>query len=91
MSLAANPSEEQYLTALEVATLLRIGVDTVYRHIPCVHIGSVIRFPQSGLDSWIASQKTPSARARARSPFAPKPRRTRIPARGEDNTKESRS
>jgi excisionase family DNA binding protein len=89
MSLAAKPPEEHYLTALEVAKLLRVSIDTVYRHLPCVHIGGVIRIPLSALNSWITVHKAPSARARARSPFVPQPRRTRIPARGEDNTKGS--
>ncbi len=86
----ANPSEERYLTALEAATLLRVGVDTVYRHIPCVHIGSVIRIPLSALNSWIDGHKAPSARVRAKTPFSLKPRRTRIQARGEGNAKGSK-
>jgi predicted DNA-binding transcriptional regulator AlpA len=88
MSLPENLPKEQYLTALEVATLYRVGVDTVYRHVPCVRIGSVIRYPQSAVDSWIAAQKTPSARARARSPFVNRPKRVKVPERwrtkGED-------
>jgi predicted DNA-binding transcriptional regulator AlpA len=55
------------LTPAELAGLLGLATQTIYnRHsagasLPlCVRIGRVIRFPQSGIESWIAAQAEPT-------------------------------
>ena len=61
-----------YLTVQQVASLLQVSRDTVYRHLPCVRIGDAIRISAGALRNWIAHNTFPSAGTRARSPFARK-------------------
>lgn len=59
------------LTPAELAGLLGLATQTIYnRHSagaslpPCVRIGRLVRFPQSGIEDWIAAQaETPARKA----------------------------
>ncbi len=68
----AQPSltAPRYLTVGEVAELLHVSVDTVYRHIPCLRIGDSVRISPTALEAWIAAHSATSARRAAKSPFA---------------------
>jgi predicted DNA-binding transcriptional regulator AlpA len=58
------------LTPAELAGLIGLATQTIYnRHSagaslpPCVRIGRLVRFPQSGIEDWIAAQaETPASR-----------------------------
>ena len=54
MAMAVN---DTYLTAPEVAAMLRVRVSTVYTwaqhgRIPCLRVGGVIRFDRQELMTW---------------------------------------
>lgn len=53
---------QKLLTPAELAGLLGLATQTIYnRHStgaslpPCVRIGRVIRFPESGVEAWVAA------------------------------------
>lgn len=46
------------LTASEVAAMLQVNVETVYRlarkgELPCIHIGTAVRFSEKRILEWI--------------------------------------
>jgi predicted DNA-binding transcriptional regulator AlpA len=55
-------SEDRQLTAKEVAALIGISVDSVYRHIPCIRIGRTIRYSEVDVRQFLAKNTLPCAR-----------------------------
>jgi excisionase family DNA binding protein len=70
MSSPVNSDPAKPLTVKEVAERLNVSRDTVYRHIPCIRIGSSVRILSAVLESWLANNSATSARRKSRSPFA---------------------
>jgi Helix-turn-helix domain len=59
----ANDDEAHFLTAREVAEMLNVSVDTVYRHVPCTRIASgVIRYSPVAVKRFLDEKSLPSAR-----------------------------
>jgi len=57
-----EPAMDRYLTPPEVSEILRIPVVTLYgwKHRnygpPTISLGRLLRYPEQGLESWIASR-----------------------------------
>lgn len=72
MNEAAAPAAPPYLTADEVATLLRLSAKSVYRLIakdasfPATRIGGAVRVRSDRLDRWLADRTQGVARPRLR-------------------------
>jgi len=53
---------ERYMDVKEVATYLKLNVQTIYRKVklgqlPCVRAGGAIRFKMEDVDKWVKSGK----------------------------------
>ena len=65
-----------YLTAEDVAELLRVSVKSVFRWasedptMPALRIGRTVRFPQERLERWLSSREQGAGRSRRPSPVA---------------------
>jgi excisionase family DNA binding protein len=68
---AREPTEPNYLTALQVAELLQVDEKTVLRwslqdsSMPVLRRGRVVRFPRERLLTWLERQEPRSARRSA--------------------------
>ena len=68
---AREPTEPNYLTALQVAELLQVDEKTVLRwslqdaSMPVLRRGRVVRFPRERLLAWLERQEPRSARRSA--------------------------
>ncbi len=68
-----SASEHRMLFAKEVAAMIGISVDSVYRHVPCIRIGGTIRYSEADVKEFVAKNKLPRAR-RPKSSFASRKR-----------------
>jgi hypothetical protein len=70
-----DTDDKDSLTAKEVAELINLSVDTVYRHIPCTRIApGVIRYSRAAVKRFLDERSLPSAR-RPRTRFIRRKRR----------------
>lgn len=69
--LAREPTEPNYLSALQVAELLQVDEKTILRwslqdaSMPVLRRGRIVRFPRERLLTWLERQEPPSARRSA--------------------------
>lgn len=65
-----NETEQDYLTAREVADLVRVSEPTVYRWrlddptMPALVVGKTVRFPTARLRRWLEQREQGRGRAR---------------------------
>ncbi len=50
-------ANDRYLTALEVAEMLKISATQIPRDIPCAHIGRSYIYSKADIDKWIMTHK----------------------------------
>lgn len=70
----ATASEDRKLTAKEVAAMIGISVDSVYRHVPCIRIAGVVRYSETEVKLFLSKSTLPCAR-RPRSRFVKRKKR----------------
>jgi predicted DNA-binding transcriptional regulator AlpA len=64
-AVVCNGSEEPKLRAKDVAALLGVSVDTVYRHVPCIRVSPrAIRYNRAVVAQYLDTNALPFARRR---------------------------
>lgn len=75
LEVPCDDADQPQLTAKEVAAMLSVSLDTIYRHVPCIRVApKTIRYSRSAIAEYLKTNALPFARRR-RTPFARRKRR----------------